>query len=145
MKETSIKNHIQEYGWRFQYVFDAEGLKESFAYTIGFEESFDHPEIMVFGLDREIMHSLLQEVAVAVKGGAKFQPDQRYTDILSGDFEVIFKPLKSEFYSEYAGVASDYYEDAVRMYVMFWPDKNNVLPTEPGCQLTVQDEALNIV
>lgn len=145
MSGTSVKEHIQQYGWRFQYVFDSEGLKESFAYTIGFEESFSHPEVMIFGLERETMHSLLQEVAGALKSGGAFLPGQRYGGILSGDFEVVFKPLKDQCYPVYAGIACDYYEHGFRMYVMLWPDSNNVLPTEPGCQLTVQDEALEIV
>lgn len=145
MSSASIKEHIQKYGWRFQYVFDAEGEKENFAYTIGLEESFGHPEIMIFGLKRETMHSLLQEVADAVRGGSAFKPDQRYSEILSGDYQVMFKPLKDSAYPEYAGIATDYYERPFRIYVMLWPDKNNVLPTESGCQLTVQDEALKIV
>lgn len=145
MSGTSIKEHICQHGWRFQYVFDSEGIKESFAYSIGFEESFSHPEVMVFGLERETMRSLLQEVVDVVKAGGVFLPGQRYADILSGDYEIIFKPLKGEYYPDYAGTACDYYERTFRMYVMLWPDRNNVLPTEPGCQLTVQDEALKIV
>jgi hypothetical protein len=145
MSSTSIKEHIQKYGWRFQYVFDAEGEKEDFAYTIGLEESFGHPEIMIFGLERDTMHSLLQEVVNAVRGGSVFKPGQRYAEILSGDYDVMFKPLKGSAYPEYAGMATDYYERPFQIYVMLWPDKNNVLPTESGCQLTVQDEALKIV
>lgn len=145
MSSASIKEHILKYGWRFQHVFDAEGKKESFAYTIGLEESFGHPEIMIFGLERSTMHSMLQEVVDTVRGGAAFQPDRRYPEILSGEYEVMFKPLKDRAYPDYAGMAMDYYGHSFRMYVMLWPDKNNVLPSEPGCQLTVQDEALEIV
>lgn len=145
MTESTIKEHIQRYGWRFQYVFDADGVKEDFAYTIGLDESFNHPEVMIFGLKRETMHALLQEIAEAVKGGKAFQPGERYADIVSHGYEVMFKPLKKEFLPEYAGIASDYYNREFRMYVMLWPDKRNILPTEPNCQLTVQDEALKIV
>lgn len=145
MSSASIKEHIQKHGWRFQYVFDAEGKKEDFAYTIGLEESFDHPEVMIFGLERGTMHALLQEVVDAIRGGADFKPGQRYAEILSGDYEVMFKQLNDGAYPEYAGMATDYYERPFRIYVMLWPDKNNILPTEPGCRLTVQDEALKIV
>ena len=145
MSEDSIKYHIQKYGWRLQYVFDADGVKESFAYTIGFEETLKHLEIMIFGLGRETMHLLLQAIAEDIREGQYFKPGQRYSGILNGGFDVLFKPLKNNFFREYAGAACDYYNRKFRMYVMFWPDRHNILPIEPGCQVKVQDEALGIV
>jgi len=139
--EDQLKNNIEQHGWQCQYVFD----KNEFSYSIGFEESFNHPEIMIFGLNKDTMHALLSDIADEIKQGRVFEPNTKTGDILSGDYEVIFKPLKADMYSEYAGIATRYYNKPFRVLVMFWPDKNNVLPTEPNCELTVQNEALQIV
>ncbi|WP_045826881.1 DUF4262 domain-containing protein [Teredinibacter turnerae] len=145
MSNEIIKENIQKHGWQCQHVFDADGEKEEFSYSIGFEESFDHPEIMIFGLKRETMHSILSNIASDLKEGRKFKEGVRTIDVLSGEFEVIFKSVNEEFLPEYAGIATRFYNKPFRMMVMFWPDKYNVLPTEVGCKLTVQNEALKIV
>lgn len=145
MINESIKENIQKYGWQFQYVFDANGEKEDFSYSIGFEESFDHPEIIIFGLKRETMHSILLDIASDIKQGRRFSENVRTGNVLSGELEVLFKPVREELLPEYAGIASRYYNRPFRLMVMFWPDKSNTLPTEAGCTLTAQNEALEIV
>ncbi len=141
----SIKENIEKFGWQCQYVFDHDGEKEGFSYSIGFEESYDHPEIMIFGLAKETMHSVLSDIAEDIKEGLVIEPNKKISGILSGDYEVLFKPIVAVNIPEYAGIASDYYSKPFRIYIMFWPDKNNILPTEPNCELTVENEALKIV
>jgi Domain of unknown function (DUF4262) len=140
-----IEQNIAKYGWQFQFVFDNEGEHPPFAYSIGFEESYNHPEIMIFGLKREIMHSMLSHVASEIKGGKVYELDKKTKNVFSGDYDVMFKNLNESYHPEYAGIAMDYYNKPIRIYVMLWPDKNNVLPTESNCQLTVQNEALGMI
>jgi hypothetical protein len=142
---SSIAENIRKHGWQFQYVFDENEELPSFAYSIGFEESYSHPEIMIFGLSKDVMHSLLSNLATDIKSGIVFQPNEKVKEVLSGNFEVMFKRMKTEFQSEYAGTAKDYYQKPFEVLVMLWPDKNNVLPCEQDCQLTVQAEAVKIV
>ncbi|MDH5178060.1 MAG: DUF4262 domain-containing protein [Gammaproteobacteria bacterium] len=141
----SIEENIKKFGWQYQYVFDEAGEKQDFSYTIGLEESFLHPEIMIFGLKRDQMHKILSELVTDIKKGRVFKPNEKTGDIVAGGYEVMFKPLKEEYIPEYAGTAANYYKKSFRVYVMLWPDKNNILPTEPGCEITVQNEALQIV
>ena len=66
-------------------------------------------------------------------------------DVISGDFEVMFKPVQQKAFSEYLGTAVNYYNKPFRAWVMFWPDKSNILPFEESCEVSIQDEALNII
>ncbi|MEJ1464577.1 MAG: DUF4262 domain-containing protein [Candidatus Sedimenticola sp. (ex Thyasira tokunagai)] len=141
----SIEDNIKKYGWQYQFVFDEAGENADFSYTIGLEESFSHPEIMIFGLKKDQMHSILSDLVDDIKRGRVFNPNKKTGDVVAGDYEVIFKPLKEEYIPEYAGVAERYYKKTFRVYIMLWPDKNNLLPTEPNCELTVQNEALQII
>lgn len=144
-QHKKISKNIKEHGWQFQFVFDENNEKVDFAYSIGFEETFSHPEIMIFGLKKETMHTILADIAYELKGGAKFIPNNRIPDVISGELDVMFKPLKNEFNAEFTGIASEYYDKPFRVLVMLWPDRNNVLPNEENCELTVQNEALQVI
>jgi hypothetical protein len=96
-------------------------------------------------LPHEVAHSILWQVVNDIKSGRVFELNKRQADILDDDLDVLFKPLINSAYDEYLGTAIDYYKKPFRTYVMFWPDNDNVLPTEPGCKVTFQNEALSLV
>lgn len=142
---SDVQENIESHGWQCQHVFDTDGEKQPFSYSIGFCESYNHPEIMIFGLKKDTMHAILSDIAEELKSGRVFEPNVRVSGVIGGDFEVCFKPLKESLKGEYAGIATRYYESPFDVYVMLWPDKNNTLPTEQECEITVQNEALKIV
>ena len=139
------ESNIKKYGWEAMYVFDENGEKEPFLYTIGLEETYSHPEIMIFGLKRETMHNIVSDLAHDIKKGFKVPINEKIKGLLSGDFEVLFKPIKEDHFDNYLGQANRYYKKPFRALVMLWPDKNNTLPTEENCEVNIQDEALKIV
>ncbi len=145
MSSGDIQKHIDEYGWHCLYVFDPDGEKNEFSYSIGFEESFGHPEIIIFGLKREVAHSILSDIASDLRNGATFEPNVKLNNVIGGDLDIMFKPVKQAAFDDYLGTAVRFYQRPFRAWVMLWPDKTNILPDEEGCELTVQDEALGIV
>jgi len=66
---------------------------ESFSYTIGFEKSYNHPEIITFGLPAESAHGILSATAAAIKEGESLPLHVPVENILGGDLKVLFKPL----------------------------------------------------
>lgn len=145
--ESSEKVHrdIETFGWHCLYVFDAKGDKPGFTYSIGFEETFNQPEIVIFGLPRETAHGILTDIASQYREGVTFEPGIRTSNIIGGSLEVLFMPVRQEAFAETLGTAVRYYERPFRAWVMFWPDKNKVLPTESGHELELQDEGIKIV
>jgi hypothetical protein len=139
------EKNIKEFGWEAMYVFDEHAEKQPFLYTIGLEETYEHPEIMIFGLNRETMHNIVSDIVHDIKNGFKAPINIKTKGMLSGDFEVLFKPVQSQYLENYLGKAIQYYQKPFRALVMLWPDKNNTLPNENDCQVDVQDEALKIV
>ena len=141
-----IRRLIDEHGWYYIYVFDPDQKRTPFAYTIGLEESFKHPEIAIFGLKSETAHAILADIVNEIKSGRSLELHTRLEDIIGGDLDVIFKPINESAYSDYFGKAIDFYKKRFRVQVMLWPDRFNVLPTEAGCQVTIQqDEVLSII
>ena len=139
------QNHIDTFGWSFLNVFDPNGENPDFSYSIGFEETFNFPEIMIFGLDNKTAHQIISDIAQDLKDGIRYELNKKHKNVISGDFEVEFKEVKKEFFSSYLGTAVDFYRKPFRAWVLFWPDKNNILPIEKGCEITVQNEALDII
>ncbi|MBO6823054.1 MAG: DUF4262 domain-containing protein [Pseudomonadales bacterium] len=145
MARTKIEADIEEHGWHGVHVFDEKSEKEDFSYTIGLEKTWDHPEVIIFGLARDVSHQLLWSVVEDIKAQGAVKQKSRVPGVLAGDYEVIFLPVRKTAYADYFGTALGYYNQEFRALVMLWPDKDNVLPTEAGCQVTVQREALGII
>ena len=145
MKANDIQKHIEQYGWHFVHVFDPEGNKPDFSYSVGFEASFEHPEIMTFGLEREAAHAILSSLADHLRQGGTYSTGRRLGGILGGDYDVMFKKVRPDAFDRYLGAAVRFYEQPFRAYVLLWPDKSNVLPIDADCAVSLQDEALSII
>jgi hypothetical protein len=143
---SKVRTDIKKFGWHCLNVWPRAGDNEhtAFSYTIGLTESYSHPEIMIFGLGDKA-HGVLTECANLIKKGTRFVEGEPNGDILSGDFKVIFKPVRKDRFSEYLGTALRYYGGhAFDAFVLFWPNKQHQFPwesAEPG----VQAEALHVV
>ncbi len=145
MSEEITRENVKKYGWSFLFVDGSNENKPDFSYSIGFEETLGHPEIMIFGLKKEVMHSFLSDLYEMIKDGTTFSLGARIEGIAQDPYHPIFKEVKVEHFNEYLGTAMRYYNKPFRAWVLLWPDKNNILPTDPASSLTVQDEAVNIV
>ena len=141
------KSDIAQYGWSFMYV-DADQLRgmESFSYTIGFEKSYGHPEIIIFGLPAEPAHRILSATAAAVKEGEKMPLHEPVGNIIGGDLKVKFKPLDHTSYTDYLNVAiTAYGTKDFRAQIMLWPDKKGNYPIDKGYSIMAQLNAAKVV
>jgi len=150
MKENDpnsrIRANIDQYGWHCLNVWSRVGDDEhtAFSYTIGLTESYGHPEIMIFGLGDKA-HGILNECANLIKKGARFVPNEPNPDVLTGDYRVIFRPVRKECFPEYLGTALRYYgKRPFEAFVLFWPNKEHKFPWEYS-EKSVQAEALHVV
>jgi len=65
--------------------------------------------------------------------------------LLARNFQVVFKSIRKECFSEYLGTAIRYYgHQDFEAYVMFWPDAENHFVWSSK-NLSVQMEALEVV
>lgn len=138
---------IEQYGWSTMYVdANRERGMESFSYTIGLEETYDHPEVIVFGLPAETAHNILSAIAHAIKEGESMPLHTPVQNILSGDFKVLFKPFVTDAYHDYLNVAvSSYGTPEFRTQIMFWPDKDGFFPTDDSYSIQGQLTALKLI
>src|SRR5262249_43595444 len=87
---------VKEYGWHVIAVLeDEEG--PAFAYSIGLFHTFDHPEVIVFGLDVRLMQQIVNGIGVQIKSGERFEHLDEAGDVLEG-YNVLFRRVEKEHY-----------------------------------------------
>ena len=102
-----------------------------FAYSIGLFHNFDHPEILVVGLDLHLMHIMLNNLRDEIQNGKHFHTKQRYADILEG-FDCEFREVAISYYRELFGWAKWFYRGTnFPALQCVWPDKKGHFPWEP--------------
>ena len=145
-QNLQISDNIREYGWHCLHVFPTKDDQDQFSYSIGFGESYGAPEVLIFSFKREKAHALLNECAQLLKNGHTISPGVEDADILDGGYSVVFKSVRPEFFGEYLGTASRYYQGRTfSAVVMFLPDKEHRFPWQPGYDYIPADEPLAIV
>lgn len=119
---------MRAYGWHVVWVFNAE---PEFAYTIGLHHTFVHPEIIVFGLRREVAHGVLNAVGKDVRAGRRFASGIVSDEIIAG-YEVDFRPVPKTAYEAHLGWAIWYYDGAdFPALQLVYPDRDGHFPWEP--------------
>lgn len=141
-----VESDIAKYGWHCLSVNACEGEDGSpFTYTIGLQATFDHPEIMIFGLGNDVAHGILTDCVDLIKRGSRFHPNEEHSGVIGGDYTVVFKKVLDEHLPEYFGVASRYYGiTPFSALIMFWPNKEHHFPWDSSVK-TPQEEALGII
>ncbi len=80
-----------------------------FSYSIGIWQTQKAPEAMVIGLNNEVAHTLLNDYHAMVCQGQKIQAESVRDDFIE-DYDVCFKPVAKQFYSDYLNWAMWYYK-----------------------------------
>jgi hypothetical protein len=129
---TRIRASIEAHGWHVIAVpEDEEG--PGFAYSIGLHRSFDHPEVIVFGLPIDIMHGIVNTIGEQVRRGSRFGDGDVSGEVLEGlpaRFQVVSQPRCGEF----LGQAVNYYGGhGFPVLQCYWPDADGRFPGQPGC------------
>jgi hypothetical protein len=85
--DRRLLSNIQEHGWSGMTVSpraDDPGDEPIFKYTIGFETSLNMPNLIVFGLRKDIMHAMLWNMFHDLKAGRALTDSAQWHDILDG-------------------------------------------------------------
>lgn len=105
-----------------------EGGLPSWAHTIGLWHSFDHPEIIAFGLEMELVESILTVAATRVREGEDFEPDVENPDLLENHV-VEFRDVSERWKPTLMGYAKGFYdEEAFPVMQLFLPTNEGRFP-----------------
>ncbi len=125
--DKEIINNIDKHGHSILH-FPAEEEFPSYSHTIGLFEHYDHPELVIFGLDEETHHILISDACDRIKDGQAIVPDVLHNDFFKG-YHVMFIHANLDEYKGFFGFALDFYEgNEFPIYQLVWPDEAHKFP-----------------
>jgi hypothetical protein len=110
-----------------------------FAYSIGLFHSFAHPEVLLVGLDLDLMHRLINDIRDHIRAGALFSAGSRSSAILKG-LDCEFRSVAPAHYPNLFGRAIWFYsgEDFPAVQCV-WPDRQGRFPGQPDFDSTFRN------
>jgi hypothetical protein len=129
--DVKVLDDVEQFGVHIVHVpEDDEG--PGFSFTVGLWETFQQPEVLVFGLPTEIAHGLLDGLTDEVDGDRRFAAGEKHDGLLVG-YPVRFLELPKARFAEFLGVAMWAYEgDDFPAVQLVWPDKQGRWPWDAG-------------
>lgn len=125
--EQKILDDVASYGWHVMKVLDSED-SPGWAYTIGLQKNFNHPQIIMFGLDHDVMHAILNDAGEQIRSGDVFATDRKYPNLIE-NYSCVFKRVKPDWYDPFLGFASWFYDEVdYSVLQCFWPDNTGAYP-----------------
>jgi hypothetical protein len=142
--ERRILANIDEYGCHITYVFDPDDGGPDFCYSAGFSHSLGQGEVIVFGLPKDLMQSMVNGIMRQCKDdGLVLRDSLRVANLLEG-FDVVVRSIpahrieREHFNSamwHHVGKFGGRLETA---YQVVWPgSQQGLFPWEPGCHQDV--------
>ncbi len=129
---------IEEHGWRVVLIPEDED-GPGFAYSVGLFRNFEHPEIIIFGLDLELMHGLINNMGEDVRNGSTFETGRRVEDVLEG-YAVEFREVARRHHREYLGYAGWFYGgENFPAIQCVWPDMEGRFPDDPDASESLRE------
>lgn len=87
--QQRIRKALDEYGYCIVTTGSYTG-EYNLAYTIGFQQTFQHPEIITFGLPSEVADRLLQHAAILIRENGSFKLQENIYTMTSNGLPVQF-------------------------------------------------------
>ena len=145
--EQDIADKVDKFGCMVMHVFDPEGQDPDFSYSIGLPTKIDQPDVIVFGLKKSLMHSMINELFRQCRDeGLKLADGTRVSGLIDG-FDCVAKRVRDETaIQEHFGSAIWYdrrFNDRTseHAFQIVWPGAvEGLFPWEAGCDPYVIDQ-----
>ena len=131
--EDKIAWVVETQGWCAAPVAAVEDPPQpGYTYSVGFETSFAHPEVVIFGLPPVAARGLLEMLAIHLEAGGVL-PDGMFVGLLDDDLPAALLPVDTEEYGSLFPTATAFHGDHdYRVMQFVWPDKFGKLPWDEG-------------
>lgn len=141
--ERGIIANLREHGCQVNLVFDPDGEQPGFGYSIGFTETVDQPEVITFGLSRELMKSMINETLQQCRNGLVLTDGAVIDGLLEGHSCIARKVHPSQIVNDYVNSALWYHkartgERLTDVVQIVWPGAvDGLFPWDDGCDAGV--------
>lgn len=143
--EHELLLNITEHGWQCCFVFNDKNMAPDFSYSVGFTQTLDAPEFIIFGLSNELMHNMLWELFNKIQDGLVVKDKMSLNGLIEGFDCVLKKTNHKKLFTEYATYANWLWklnenEGYPDIYQIVWPGaQQGLFPWDKGCVQDVID------
>jgi len=135
--EQRMVEKVDEHGCFIMAVFDPDHEIPDFAYSIGFSKSLGQGDVLISGLDLDMMKRLLNDAYALCRDGFRLADFVRTSELFSAIDCVVREIAEEHLRGEYMTSALWYAESIhgepfMSAYQLVWPDKAGLFPWEDG-------------
>lgn len=137
MSDGSLPNFRIPHAEKIEWMIETNGwaleVVPGYAYTIGFPERFDFPEVAIFGLTPVAAKGLLDLVASQLDAGVEIPIDVPLVGLFDNDLRCLFASIDMDQWSHLLATGVMWHRGAGFAAVqLLWPDRQGFLPHEDG-------------
>lgn len=126
-RDRRVIHDINTRGWHVVQVPPRPPRRE-WAFSLGLFQTFDHAEIVVFGLPADVSATLIDAVGTRVRSGARFADGDEDGGLMR-PYRCAFRAVAEVWRPLVLGDASWFYrERSFPAVQLFWPDRAHRLP-----------------
>ncbi len=145
--EADTLRHVRESGCSIISISWGGSDKEPpFSFSVGLFANYDHPELILFGMNGGPARAVINEVRYHVANGRKFADGDICDDILTDGYKVGFWKVPLTAYPFYLGTALWFYGKCPTVFPclqVIWQNDNRQFPWDAGCDPeTIVDQPL---
>lgn len=116
-------------GWHVSCV-EPTGGHHGWAFSVGFLQTFGHPEVAIFGLPVDVERTLLDAIGQGLRDGRTFLEGTE-DETLASPYRCVFKRIEPTWISAVLPAAAWFYGGRDFPAVqLFWPDRAHRFPWE---------------
>lgn len=129
--DDKIIEDVHNYGWSVIMIEATEYLP-SFAYTIGLWRTYNHPEIISFGLTLKTLHAILNIAGENIKCGKQYEINTTYSDFFD-KVQTHIISVDQQNIKDYFGYAI-WFNNGLEFPAqqLVWTDRNDKFPWQDG-------------
>src|SRR3984957_11439959 len=129
--ERKLIADIEKFGWHCMHILE-EGELPPWTFTIGLYETWQHPELIIMGLAREVAHRVLDIIARRIEENRPIDLNTT-TDALLTEYSCCFVEVPKQNYFINVEFARWYYKgNNFPLYQIVWPSKEGHFPWNPN-------------
>jgi hypothetical protein len=129
---------LREPGWQV-IMIPQDDHGPGWAFTIGLWHNYRSAELAIFGLDIQMMHTLLNDLAQHAIDGQAVADGQERNDVIK-NYPVALKAVDYRWYKAFFGTAIRFYRNPpFPVLQVVWPSKQGRFPWDAGIADSYRD------
>lgn len=126
--DAKVMQDVERVGWTDIGVFPVPAKPTlPFNYTVGLSMTFEHPELLVMGIDNNTQHAILVSAVEHLKHGGRYEPNQYYDNVLV-DYRVAFVEVLDPSSESFPLSMAVRLMGPVGALHLVWPDRHDNFP-----------------